>query len=142
MDMIRDDKYCVFIMAPKNYSTFLDDELLGKLYGLGITAELRGQETDAHYFAVIERDGVTEKLSSEDVSLTGAFREGLATYRYVIDTTVMRPSYQKFSLNIDGTECGNQNPGMNIVVYDYEEKRIIDRINVNTTVEERTVTRY
>ena len=142
MDMINDESYCVFIMAPKNYSTFLDDELLGKLSGLGITAELRGQETDAHYFAVADRDGVTENLSSEDVSLSGAFREGLAAYRYVIDTTAMLPSSQKFSLNIDGTECGNQNPGINIVVYDYEEKRIIDKINVNTTVEERTVTRY
>ena len=142
LDMIKDDKYCVFIMAATDYSEYIDDELAGKLRELGLTTELRGQAEDAHYFAVIGKDGIKENLSAEDVALNGAVRQGLSTYTYRIDTSAMMASSHQYSLKIDGFECGSSRPGLNIVIYDLEDRDIIDKLNIDTTVEEKPVTRY
>lgn len=138
---IRDDDYCVFIMATNSFGANIDDEMMTDLQNIGIQADLRGQK-EGCFFAVIENDGVTEKLSFDDVALSGSIDDGSIIYNYTIDTSVALHNYHVYSLVIDGIECANRKPGLNMIIYDYDEKQFVDRVNVDTSVENLTMTRY
>ena len=43
---------------------------------------------------------------------------------------------------VAGAECGSHSPGINIVVYDTDFRMIVDKVNINTTIPEMTMTRY
>ena len=77
-----------------------------------------------------------------DISLSGSIRGGVTPYRFLIDTSVMVPEGQTFSLTVDSTECGTQAPGLNLVVYDSDTKSIVDRVNINTSDPALPLTRY
>ena len=81
-------------------------------------------------------------MTDEDIAFSGTVRDGKMIYNFLIDTSVMMPNYQKFSMVVNGIECGNQNAGIDIVVYDSDFKQIVDKVNINTTIEEKTMTRY
>lgn len=142
LDLLNDDKYSVFIFGPTSYSAFLNDELMNKLYALGVTCDLRCVEEGTHYLAVRDVDGITEKITKGDFTCSGPLRKGYATYSCRIDATNMLQEGRIYSMVIAGTECGNQNAGLDIVVYDNDLKIIVDKVNVNTTVEELTMSRY
>lgn len=142
LDMINNDKYTVFIWGPISYADCINDEIMKKLYALGFTTDLRKAKEGIHYFAKKDSDGVIEKYTKKDFSYSGSFRSGYSTYKCVVDTTNMLQQCKMYSLVVDGTECGNQNVGLNIVVYDNDFKMIVDKVNVNTTIKELTITRY
>lgn len=115
--------------------------MANRWFALGFATDLRSIPEGNHYCAV-KSDSIIEKMTSEDIAFSGTIRNGKMIYNFLIDTTNMLPNYQKFSMVINGTECGNQNTGIDIVVYDSDFKQIIDKVNINTTVEEKTMTRY
>ena len=138
LDKINSDYYSVFVFGPSSYSACLDDEMMDKLYALGFSTDLRYCEDNTRYFAMKEAGGtVVERLSREDFVISGSFRNGVETY-----TCKVSENDQDFSMVIAGSECGNSNPGLNIVVYDNDMKRILDKVNINTTVPELTLSRY
>jgi len=142
LDMIIDDNYSVFIFAPKNYSAFLNDNIMEKLYSLGFNTDLRGIEDGTHYYSVKDGKTVSEMLTKEDVLEKNSIRNGMVVYSININTQTMTEGSHVYSLNIGGTECGNKNEGINIIVYDNDIKCIIDKVNINTSVEENTFSRY
>lgn len=143
LDKINHSNYNVFAFGPISYSAYMNDEIASKLAALGFSTDLRNMEDDTHYFAMKDaQGGVFEKLTKDDFSLSGSFRSGCETYKCIIDTTNMVQESRTYSMVIAGTECGNQKAGLNIVVYDNESKQIVDKVNINTTVPELTMSRY
>ncbi len=89
-----------------------------------------------------DRDAIREEFTSDDIAISGPFRNGLGTYSCNIDTSLLVSSFHTYSMQIDGVECGNNFSGISIVVYDNDEKAIIDKVTVNTSVEEKQIVRY
>lgn len=141
LDLLQKDRYSVFLFAPTSYSKALNSEIMERLFALGFTTELRDMPDGYHYCAVKDGTKVREELTEQDLNLSGSIRDGKTIYRFCIDTSLMIPDSHTYSLTIDGTECGNRNEGINIIVYDNEQKAIIDSVNVNTNDPAFTVTR-
>ena len=142
LDMLKNDDYSIFIFAPCDYSEFLDDEMAAKIQALGFTADLRNAEAGTHYFGINDKGNIREEFTDEDFAITGSFRKGYGKYSCTVDTSLMVSAFHTYSMQIDGVDCGNNFPGINIVVYDNEEKTIIDKVNVNTATEELRIIRY
>lgn len=142
LGMINDDRYTVFLFAPLQYSTYIDDALMEQIRGLGFKTDLQNQDEDRHYCAVKDADGIIEKCTNEDFSFSGSVRGGKTIYKFAINTANMMESFQTFSMVIDGTECGERANGLNIVVYDNEQRAIIDKVKVDTTAEGCPMTHY
>ncbi len=118
-----------------------DDMISGRWHDLGFVTDLKDIRADSHYCAV-RSDTVREDLSSEDVGFSGSVRDGKTIYSFMIDTSVMMPEFWTYSMKVDGNECGRPDQGLNIVVYDNDLKRIIDKVNIDLTGENRNLTRY
>lgn len=141
LERLNDGDYDIFVFSGRNIGSFVDEDMANRWFALGFATDLRSIPEGNHYCAV-KSDSIIEKMTSEDIAFSGTIRNGKMIYNFLIDTTNMLPNYQKFSMVINGTECGNQNTGIDIVIYDSEFKQIIDKVNINTTVEEKTMTRY
>lgn len=142
LNSLQNSAYTIFIFAPKAFSSCISEGLMNQLFTLGFSTELREIPDSYHYCAVNGPDGLTEQLTMGDISLSGSIRGGVTPYRFLIDTSVMVPEGQTFSLTVDSTECGTQAPGLNLVVYDSDTKSIVDRVNINTTDPALPLTRY
>ena len=142
LDMLNNDDYSIFIFAPRDYSAYIDEDMINKFQALGFTTDLRTAEYGKHYFGIKDSGNIQETFTTDDISLSGPFRNGLGRYSCNIDTSLMVSSFHTYSMQIDGVECGNNFSGISIVVYDNDEKTIIDKVNVNTSVEEKQMIRY
>ncbi|MBP3195622.1 MAG: hypothetical protein J6N21_01265, partial [Butyrivibrio sp.] len=142
IDMLNNSRYDVFILGSNNIGGFIDEDIMNKLHSLGFKSELRGVSENTHYCAAKSPSGISEELTAENIKSSGSVRNGLTPYTFTIDTSAMIPRGHTYSLNISGTECGSASPGLNFIVYDDEQKMIIDKVNFNTSVAELTATRY
>ncbi len=141
LEELNNSRYSVFALVPANIGDYIDDEFLKRWNALGFTNDIKQAKDGTHYCAV-KSDGKTmEKCVSEDLDFSGSIRNGVVQYRFTIDTKKMTQKGHKYSMVVNGTECGNTKAGLDIVVYDNEYKKIIDKVNIDTTVEERTFTR-
>lgn len=140
LPLLNQDRYTVFIFAPTAFSACLDDETMNALFSLGFSTELRGVRDGTHYCAVKDASGTVEQLTEEDLQFTGAIRNGLTTYSFKVDTTNM--TSKTYELKIGDSNCSGMTTGLNFVIYDNEQKMVIDRVNFDTTTEELTATRY
>lgn len=138
LDKINNDNYSVFIFAPAKYSTYINDEIMTKLFTLGFATDLREMPYYIQYCAVKDPSGVTEQLSADGIiSFSGSIRGGLTTYNFNMDR-----ENQTYSMMINGIQCCDQNAGLNIIIYDNDLKNIVDRVNFNTDDVRLTATRY
>ena len=141
LELLNNSEYDIFAFSANNIGLFIDEDIANYWLDLGFTTDLRKIPKGNHYCAVKSTE-IIEKMTDEDIAFSGNARNGKMTYHFLIDTSIMIPMYQKYSMVIDDMECGSQNAGIDIVVYDSEFKQIIDRVNINTTIEERTLTRF
>ena len=141
LELLDNDYYDIFVFSANNIGEYVDEDIADKWYKIGFSTDLRSIPVGTHYCAV-NSDCVIEKLTNEDIAFSGTVRDGKTIYSFMIDTSVMLSNYRKYSMIVNGTECGNQNTGINIVVYDRDLKTIIDKVNINLTTEEKTITRY
>ena len=142
LDALNNDKYSIFIFAPTAYTACLNDDIMNRIFALGFTTDLRRIKDGTHYCGVKDSDGIAENLSEDDIYLSGSIRGGLTTYSFRVDTSFVHTGYHTYSMKVDGIECGNQNPGLDIVVYDNDLKSIVEKVNINTNTPELSITRY
>ena len=142
LDLLQDDRYTLFVFAPTAYSAYLNDDIMDRLFALGFTTELRDVSDGWHYCAVKDGDTVTEQITNQDLAFSGAFRNGLSNYSFCVDTSIMIPESQTYSMQIDGTECGRRADGIQIVVYDNDLKTIVTKVTINTNDQEVPMTHY
>ena len=140
LPLLSQDRHSIFIFAPTAFSACIDENLMNTLFSLGFATELREVRDGTHYCAVKDSSSTIEQLTEEDLQFSGAIRNGLTSYSFVVDTANM--TSKTYKMTIDGADCSGIRTGLNFVIYDNEQKSIIDRVNFDTTSEELTATRY
>lgn len=141
LNRINDPDYAVFALVPNKIGECIDKSFADEWHNLGFTVDLR-EVSDGEKYCAAKADSMTEKHTTDDFVFSGSIRNGLEMYRFTIDTTNMSKKYHKYSMFVAGAECGSHNPGINIVVYDTDFRMIVDKVNINTTIPEMTMTRY
>ncbi|SCY70153.1 hypothetical protein SAMN02910371_03465 [Butyrivibrio sp. INlla14] len=143
LEMINDTNYSIFIFAPTDYRNSIDEKALALMQKLGVTDNLLENEVGVHYCFVKDANRVViEKETYDDFSFSGSIRGGLATYSFTIDTTNLDERYRKYSMIVDGKECGTPKQGIDIVVYDNEYSQIVSEINIDKGNNSIDITRY
>lgn len=141
LEMIDNDSYSIFIFAPKSVGG-ISESLMWKIINLGFETNLMGYPDGTHYCAIKDSEQIFELLTIDDLNISNSIRNGSVIYKFYIDTKTMHPNGHYYTLTINGVDCGNENLGINFVIYDNEIKAVIDRANIDTTSEEMTLTHY
>lgn len=133
LELIDNEAYSIFLFASNGYGTWINDEIMGKIHALGFCSDLRGKPEGTFYCGVKDGGKVVEKLDMEDVSLSGSVRNGIVPYQF---------NENAQSLLVGGTQYGNSNPGLSVVVYDNETKSIIDKVYFHINEDKVSGTHY
>lgn len=133
--LAQNPQYTVFVTLKDDGSHSLNDEICEKLWKLGLKEDLRGHYRWS-YYAVIEPDNVVEEMSEEELSRTGTLGDG-AAYSVISQGGLSGAGggagrYLTCSVRIAGVEYAVQRIGLNFVVYDTENSRVVDSVEFNT----------
>lgn len=120
-------KYMVFISVYDDATAQLSETGIGLLRDLGLKTDLRGQ-FQASYVAVISEDAIEEKFDVEETVTIEGENEGVS---YSISSGGYK-SGLRASIKIDDIEYIQKYRGFVIVVYDLEEKEVIDSVFFDT----------
>lgn len=128
LSMLNDERYSVFIAADDETANGLIPEAREKLAELGL---VNGSmlEFGNSYLAAITEDGIVEERGNQELSNSGAIRDGRVTYE------IMSKGYNSgsdCSIKINGTEYAKRKRGINIVVYDNLTRKVIDSVCFDT----------
>ncbi|MBQ3665566.1 MAG: hypothetical protein II919_05620 [Lachnospiraceae bacterium] len=134
---IDQSNYAIFMAVADEGSECLDKDILDGLHRLGIEGELYGHLRYS-YYAVVTKDEVIEKTANESLSVSGLFREGRSRYSVASAGNEVGNSC---SIKIDNREYAKNKRGLNIVVYDYHLKKVIDSVCFDTFIPELTAIR-
>ena len=136
LQSLRDKDVTVFISIRDEGTNALTPILLQDLKQLGLNENLKAK-TGYSYYAVIDGDSVIEELSANQrISRTGLI-DGL---EYTI-SSAGNAAGKLSSIMIGGVEYSQNVKGMNIVVYDKSEHKVIDSVTFNTSSQLMRVTR-
>lgn len=116
------DKYDIFITSWGYTTKGMSDEDLKGLEELGLdTKQLKNNAT--MICAAIEGDKVTQETDIKTISIEGTLSDGTS-----YDIACEDPQFDaQCNIVIDGTEYARNYSGLNFVVYDPANKRVVDR---------------
>lgn len=137
LDLLKDNRYWVFMSVKDEASQHLDERLLKKMRNLGLQASLEGQYR-CSYYGILAENEIKEKMGYEKLEETGNIRNGRSNYLIV---SAGYDSGNSCSIQIDGKEYGKNQRGLNIVVYNYITKTIVDSVCFDSNEEGRTANR-
>lgn len=120
---LQDENYCVFITVMGEASNIFTAEIIGEFRELGLEApEAYGES----YYAVIDsREILAEAAGGAPLEHQGTVRAGLVKYSIMSGGV---DSGNNCSVSLDGWEAAVRQPGLNLVVYCNNEKRMIDSV--------------
>jgi hypothetical protein len=131
LDSINDPRFTVFIAVKDECAVSMNDAIMSGLQVLGLKEDLRGKVQQS-YIAVIEGGRVVYEALAPDkttaLNNAGVLEDGAEYSLY----SASLPSGNKASIIIDGFEYAVDWRGLNIVVYDSGEKRIVDSVAFDT----------
>ncbi len=131
----RNPQYTVFITVRDDGSHSLNDKICEGLWNLGLKEDLRGHYRWS-YYAVIEPDNVIEEMSEKELYCSGTLSDG-AQYSVMSQGGLSGAGggagrYLTCSVNINGVDYAIKRIGLNFVVYDTENSRVVDSCEFNT----------
>ena len=133
--LAQNPQYTVFIALRDDGSHSMNEEICERLWALGLREDLRGHYRWS-YYAVIEPDNVIEELSESELSATGTLSDG-AEYSVISQGGLSGAGgaagrYLTCSVKINGVDYAVKRIGLNFVVYDTENSRVVDSVEFNT----------
>ena len=128
-------QYTVFITVRDDGSHSLTDEICEGLWKLGLREDLRGHYRWS-YYAVIEPDNIIEEMSEKELTMSGTLSDG-AQYSLISQGGLSGAGggagrYLTCSVKINGVDYAIKRIGLNFVVYDTENSRVVDSCEFNT----------
>ena len=128
-------QYTVFITVRDDGSHSLTDEICEGLWKLGLKEDLRGHYRWS-YYAVIEPDNIIEEMSEKELTMSGTLSDG-AQYSLISQGGLSGAGggagrYLTCSVKINGVDYAIKRIGLNFVVYDTENSRVVDSCEFNT----------
>ena len=126
---LQDPKYMVCFAVNEDSSEAMDEEIVHLMEQLGLQTDLR-EHVQWSYLAVIDGgEVITEQYADHSLSFM----------TYTDDHSIAIQSSGKVnnqgniaSIEIDGYDYSRNSTGLNIVVWDKEQKRVVDRVTFNT----------
>ena len=133
--LIANPQYTVFVTVRDDGSHSLSTDICDRLEQLGLREDLRGHYRWS-YYAVISPDGVIEEMGEEELSRTGTLPNG-AEYSLISQGGLSGAGggagrYLTCSVRIDGVDYAVKRIGHNFVVYDPENRCVVDSVEFNT----------
>ena len=133
--LIANPQYIVFIAVRDDGSHSLSTDICDRLEQLGLREDLRGHYRWS-YYAVIGPDGAIEEMSEKELSRTGTLSNG-AEYSLISQGGLSGAGggagrYLTCSVKIDGVDYAVKRIGHNFVVYDPENRCVVDSVEFNT----------
>ena len=133
--LIANPQYTVFVAVRDDGSHSLSTDICDRLEQLGLREDLRGHYRWS-YYAVIGPDGVIEEMGEEELSRTGTLSNG-AEYSLISQGGLSGAGggagrYLTCSVKIDGVDYAVKRIGHNFVVYDPENRCVVDSVEFNT----------
>ena len=127
---LQDDRYTVFLAVKDDGVNSLNDEIKNSLRELGLTADFDKEEAyQKSYYAVLDKDGVTEEMSEWPLEASGSMRNGREWYKITSEGYNVG---NDCSIIISGNKYAQNLRGFNIVVYDNDLKKVIDSVVFDT----------
>ena len=131
----RNPQYTVFVAVRDDASHSLNDKICEGLRKLGLKEDLRGHYRWS-YYAVIEPDNVIEEMSEKELTGTGTLSDG-AQYSVISQGGLSGAGggagrYLTCSVKINGVDYAVKRIGLNFVIYDTQNSRVVDSCEFNT----------
>lgn len=130
------DRYSILITFKEEGTPYLTDNQVEMMKQLGLEADLKDSFRNS-YYAVCSGGEVIEKQSVEAIEEDGVLEMSVP---YKIMSAALGVGYD-CSIEIDGQKYGNDISGMHIVVYNNENKEVLDAITFNTCTSEQVASR-
>ena len=130
LDMLGDARYSLILSGKGEFKNCLDDEIYAKLEQLGFNG-IRDVPNDTYYLG-IRSDGKTYEMDEADhIVYSGSLRNGYTVYK--VDEGRISDELKLDTISIDDRNYGMESPGLQIIVYDDEKKKVIDSVLFDTT---------
>jgi hypothetical protein len=124
---LNNSDYLVIISAKDEASNRIDDSIAYELSSLGLRTDLRGQYRKS-YIAIIDSGNVVyEDLQNDKIEYKEMFG--------AVSVQVTSAGFEvgdSSSIRINGRELSRNMRGLNIVIFDKQEKTVIDRVGFDT----------
>ena len=133
IEALRDDRYSVFISAG-GYPVYLEDKTIQKMRELGLEMNIQtnpSEENFYYYLAVLSDGQIKEYIGYDEQTFSGCIRNGLVPYDITGNGSII----------IDGIEESVNKEGINIVVYNNDERKVIDSVCFDILKEKNVVRR-
>lgn len=125
LNAVKNSDYAVFMIAHGNIEGALTDEVKNALAQLGLANNFSERPNNSYYAAIIEGAVTAEESSKEKLSYVGSFRNRKSVFTL---KSGCRNVGASSSILIEGGEYSMPADGLNIVVYDLNIMKVIDRV--------------
>lgn len=132
------ERYSIFIAVRGDAAGALEDSTREALAELGLTEDLGDASSASYCAAIVGGEVCDEQLSSEALDCTGSALGGQLVYEIV---SAGEDAGDECSISLDGVEQAQGASGINIVVYDNEQRIVIDSVAFNTASADCSATR-
>lgn len=131
------DNQIVILSIMDEGSVALNPEFFKAMNKLGLKSDLRGKSRWSYIGITGKVDGITpvEILKNEKISVNYKAGDKLGQFQLPFDLFVESAGYTNgntSSIMINGEEYSKRQRGINIVVYDIEEGKVVDSVNFDT----------
>lgn len=125
------ERYTIFITSQDDAASSLGESSKQLLRNLGLMADWTDAYRNSYCGIVSAGEVLLEAMSEDALSFTGSFLDGSRTY------SIGSGGYNSgisctVTLNGDGSELTRQSRGLNIVVYDNENHKVVDSVCFDT----------
>ena len=120
IDAIQQDRYTIFISSQYDSSNFMDEDTINKFKELGLEFDIEPYDS---YYAVINSTETVEQHDQNSLSYWGTLRNNSVQYQIVSNN--MNTGID-CSILINHEETAQQQKGINIVIYDNVNWKVID----------------
>jgi hypothetical protein len=128
LNIINDEDYLVFCCVKDDASTGLTNECSNQLYELGIKTDLKNRYRDS-FIAVIDGGKlIYEKCSDKKIIYSNEYGSDIS---YKLESAGYDDG-NNAQIVINNVDYSKNGRGMNFVVYDKEERKVIDSVAFDT----------
>ena len=130
LSKLKNSDYTILMAVQDDGFGAINNSLAQSLQALGIKAEIFGNLYQHSYYAVLSPDREpVEEVSEQELNHTGNLPDG-STYQ--ITSRGMLTGDPVASILIDGQEWSMNRRGMNLVVYDNAQHKVVDTVCFDT----------
>lgn len=128
LSMLSDPNYVIWIAVKDEATNGMSEQIIQELRQLGLEASIKDQYGSS-YLAVITPEEVKEEYGYDFLEDVGSIRDGRVLY------TIQSGAYENgntCSIKVAGTEYAKARRGLNIVVYNLVNKKVVDSVCFDT----------